>query len=344
MKLKHIIPASLSIITLIFIFIFRHNPQLVENYYSNAFYPVIASILSNVSRIFPFSLSDIFYLLLIVWLIYSLILVIIKKLKFKQFAINLLITIAYILSLFHILWGFNYNRADIFTRTQLSKIKEDNTDIYKKTLKQLINEANNNYLSADFIPSTKYIDKSIEHSFKENAELLSITYPCGKRRVKSITLSLLFAKSGILGYFGPFFNEVQICSKLTKWDIPMVMAHEKAHQFGVTSEGEANFYAWLVCSTSECRWNRYSASVYAISMFLNKAKGADYVKKLAQDLLPRVKKDIIMRNNYWRSIRNKHLGSMSNFINDAYLKGNNVEKGVDDYGTMIDLIVAYKNR
>ncbi len=344
MKLKYIIPASLSIITLGLIIVFRHNPQLVENSYSNAFYPVIAIILSHISGVLPFSLSDVFYLLLIIWFVYALILVIIKKLKFKHFAINLLIVIAYIFSFFHILWGFNYNRVNIFNRTQLSKIEADSLIAYKHTLEQLINEANNNYMSADFIPSTEYIDKSIELSFKENAEFLSIPYPCGKRKVKSITLSLFFAKSGILGYFGPFFNEVHICSKLTKWDIPMVTAHEKAHQFGITGEGEANFYAWLVCSTSECKWNRYSASIYAVSMFWGKAKGHDYIREQINNLLPEVKKDIIMRNNYWRSIRNKHLDNMSNFINDVYLKGNNVEKGVDDYGTMIDLIVAYKNR
>ncbi len=342
MKLKHIIQATLFVLTIILIIVFKKHPTIVESIYSNALYPVIASVMSFISGLLPFSISDSFYILLIIGLILGLILVLIKKRTFKWYITKILIGIAYIISLFYILWGFNYYRSDIFARINLTPIEDNRQELYMQTISQLINEAKDNYLPPDFQFDMKTIDEEIENSFKEYSLFLNIPYPCGSRRVKHITFSLFFAKSGILGYFGPFFNEVHINSKLTRWDIPIVTAHEKSHQFGITSEGEANFYAWLVCANSKYKWNRYSASIYALSMFLTRLDKQKF-EEIMQTIPQNIVDDIIDRDEYWSKMQNKYLGALSSAVNDAYLKSNNVEDGVQNYGMMVELIMAYKN-
>ena len=70
----------------------------VEHYYSTEIYPVIARLLSFFSNHIPFSLWDVFWILIIMLIMSGLILVIFKKIKFGWYSLRILQS----LSLIHI--------------------------------------------------------------------------------------------------------------------------------------------------------------------------------------------------------------------------------------------------
>lgn len=175
------------------------------------------------------------------------------------------------------------------------------------------------------------VDSLVEASYRELSPMLNIPYPAGKRRAKSITFSRFFAGAGISGYYGPFFNEIHINKHLLPVEYPFILAHEKAHQFGVTSEAEASFYAWLVCTNSSSKHLRYSANLYVFRHFLYHGRHLEQLSEITSELDDRVKADFQKIREHWMELRNEKIDHAASKMNDAYLKTNKVEKGIEDY-------------
>jgi hypothetical protein len=242
--------------------------------------------------------------------------------------------------LFYWLWGFNYFRSDMNTRFTITET-EANTEKFELALVNLIEKTNDSFNSFDFF-NAELIDSMVEDSYKKLGPLLMLDYPMGKRNPKNITFSRFFANAAISGYYGPFFNEVHINSFLLPVEYPMVLAHEKAHQFGITSEAEANFYAWLVCSKSKSERLQYSANLYVLKFFLVQAYSldgySDYVKMINEP----VKEDYRKIQKHWMNLRNEKIDKVASQVNDAYLKTNNVQKGIHDYKGVVKLIMDFQ--
>lgn len=344
MKIKYLFTGFFFFITLLFIPIFRSSPQLLETYYSNGIYVFVATVLSYISSLVPFSLFDTINLILVLYVLIITFLIIFKKIGLKDYVRRLLFGLIYLFSAFLWLWGFNYYKPDIYHRLNFKQVPDNQKDtLFVEVFTQLAQAAEDNYLPPDFVPEQDSIDQSLEHSYRDLSSFLQIPYPCGKRRIKHITLSRLYAKSGILGYFGPWFSEVHINSLLSRWDFPMIMAHEKAHQFGIGGEGEANFYAWLVCSESSYRWNRYSASIFALSFFIKATEKNGDKQKFISMINPKIMQDILARSHYWSNLKEATMQNVGNKINDTYLKTSGVKKGIKDYNGIVKLILSYRN-
>ncbi|MBN1820828.1 MAG: DUF3810 family protein, partial [Prolixibacteraceae bacterium] len=167
--------------------------------------------------------------------------------------------------------------------------------------------------------------------------------PMGKRRAKKITFSRFFASASISGYYGPFFNEVHVNKFLLPAEYPVILAHEKAHQFGITSEAEANFYAWLICSQSNSEELKYSAELYILRYFFSQGRNLENYRDFVGLLDLWVKDDLIKIENHWMELRNEKVDKAAGKINNAYLKSNNVEKGIQDYTGVVKFIIDFKN-
>jgi len=313
------------------------HPEFTENWYSTGLYPVIAKILSPLSSLFPISIDDIFYILLILGIPTLLSLLIFRKIKLARAALILLNTLAILYISFYFLWGFNYYRQDVNKRLELAD-SGVTSDEFRTVLVKLINETNQSYCTVESIDK-KLADSLVEESYSNLAGMLKIDYPAGVRKDKSITFSRFFAGSGISGYFGPFFNEVHVNKETYPLEYPVVLAHEKAHQLGVTSEAEANFYAWLVCSQSTSQELRYSAGSFILRFFFNQAGNRKDYKELVSMIDPRVLKDFDKIREHWDKLRNEKMEKAATKVNDAYLKTNAVEEGVNDYYGVVQFVL-----
>ena len=334
------LPIWLALATFGLTELFSRYPMVTETVYSRTLYPVLAFLLSFLSKWFSFSVDDAFYALLAVFLIVIIVLVILKKLKFGRFILLVLQTLAICYVLFYWFWGFNYYRAGINERLSVSKSKPDTVQ-FVKVFSQLIAQTNESYCTFE---NVKYsgIDSLVEASYKKNASFLKLHYPQGNRRPKSITLSNFFAKASIGGYYGPFFSEVHVNDSILMIEYPQVLAHEFAHQFCITSEAEANFYSWLVCSQSDSKYLQYSANICMVNYFLSQGKRLHNFPDLVHQINKPVIDDIRKVQKHWEKLRSEKIDKVAGNVYNVYLKTNKVEKGIEDYFGVVQFIMDFE--
>jgi hypothetical protein len=316
-----------------------HNPRLVEIYYSSGVYPVIAKLFSSFSNLFPFSLWDVFWVIVILLIISGLILSGFRIIKWKWFGLRIAQLLAILYSFFYLAWGLNYFRPGIESRIGWEKPKPDET-VFRSVLDSLIINTNRCFVKIS-LSDYPMINELVEESYNNNSAQLGTGYPNGKRRTKTMLFSSFFAKTGVSGYFGPFFNEVHLNSRLLPMDYPFSLAHEKAHQFGIASEAEANLVAFVICTTSEDQRLQYSGYMFLLLYFLKDAvhmKGyQDFVNKIDKQVIL----DLQFRRRYYEGLENKVLDKAQTAANNVYLKTNNVEGGVKNYNQVVALVISW---
>jgi len=336
---KWILAPVAAIVTFVLTKLAYRFPAITEKWYSQKLYSLIARIISPASSNIPFSLDDYFYFLMILGLLILIILLIFRKvtvIKSGKIILNVLAA-AYIL--FYALWGFNYFREDLYQRLKLTK-HEPNTNEFVAQLSKLVENTNKTWCSYENW-NKKEVDSNIENSYKTLAPALKINYPAGKRNAKEITVSRFFAQAGISGYYGPYFNEVHVNSYILPVEYPFVLAHEKAHQFGITNEAEANFYAWLVCTSSKSKKLQYSANLHVLHYFLYQGYQLDEYPEIIAKLDKRVKKDLQDIRENWMSLRNEKIDAAASKVNDFYLKTNKIKKGIEEYSGVVKFVMDY---
>lgn len=337
---KPAIPFWLALATFGLTELLSRYPKVTELVYSQKLFPAIASVLSFFSKWVSFSVDDASYALLAIFLLIIIILTIFRKMRLGRFLLLVFQTLAICYTLFYWFWGFNYYRSDVNERLDISRARPDSVQ-FVRVLDTLITETNKSYCSFDSI-SKPEIAREVEASYRKLAPFLRIKYPQGVRVAKPITLSSLFAKASIAGYYGPFFSEVHLNDSLLMIEYPQVLAHESAHQFGVTSEAEANFYSWLVCTKSDSKYLRYSGNINTLSYFLSQGRRLHNFPDLVRKIDKPVINDIRKIQQHWERMRNEKIDKVAGKVNDVYLKTNKVERGIEDYFGVVQFVMDFK--
>lgn len=107
---------------------------------------------------------------------------------------------------------------------------------------------------------------------------------------------------GVTGSMGPFFCEFTLNGDLLPANYPATYAHELAHLLGITSEAEANFYAYQVCTRSQAMGIRFSGYFSVLNHVLGNAQRLLPKEEYAK-LLKRIRPEIIelakANQTYW---------------------------------------------
>lgn len=315
------------------------NSQLVEYYYSNGIYPLIAQAFSFGSNLIQFSLWDVFWMIAVSLLLVGVGLAVFRKGSWIRLLMRVVQLLSLLYTLFYLVWGFNYFRPKLETRLGWAKPKMDET-VFRSILDTMISKTNTSYIHVS-PDDYREIDQLVEGSFLKNSSALGINYPNGSRRPKTMLFSSFFAKSGVSGYFGPFFNEVHLNYYLLPMEYPYVLAHEKAHQFGITNEAEANLAAFIVCTTSSDRRLQYSGYVNLLVYFLSDAANLKDAKEFIRKIEKPVIFDLRFQRKHWQGLQNKTLDQVQTAANNAYLKTNHIEEGVKNYNRVVGLVISW---
>ena len=186
-------PFFLAGLVLISIRAAKRNSGFVEHYYSGAIYPFIARLFSSFSRLFPFSLWDIFWLLIITMVILGLILVVFRKVEAGRYLLRILQLIAVLYTFFYFAWGYNYFRPKVEKRLGW-KPPGFSESVFRSVLDSIINRTNSNYItvsSSDF----PVIDSLVEASYSSNSAKLGLVYPVVHDDRKKCFSALCFQSS-----------------------------------------------------------------------------------------------------------------------------------------------------
>jgi len=253
---------------------------------------------------------------------------------------------------FLLLWGFNYARPSLEKRLGLVpssaaprvllETGERTAAMTSALFEALAQDSGPTRLPMSFSELDRVIDEGYRELELPGDRIQSSTAPA-----KPLVSSTLFSYLGISGIFVPFTGEPSVNALQPDAALPLVLAHEKAHQRGITHEGEANFAAFLVCSREEAPpYLRYAAYLFATQYLLGEA--AQYLPRdevaAAWDRLgsgPLA--DVRALHDFWERYQGV-ASELTTEVNDGYLRALGVPEGVESYGTVVRLLLALDAR
>ena len=341
--------------------------------YTTRIYPVIGTLLSPISGIFPFAVGDIFIALSIAWVILYPIYEI--RLRKKRIFGRVAEYLLWVYAWFYIAWGLNYSQPNIYYRIGMKPVEVSKAKFkkfayqYADSLNALSNASlsnaslsNASLSNASLSNARKSIspDSIVDDALKNRVrdavlkEYNKIGYREGINRpfnqhphAKTMVFTPLSSMAGVTGSMGPFFCEFTLNGDILAHDYPATYAHEFAHFLGVANEGEANFYSYIVCTASADKQVRFSGYYHIFFHVLNNVydilgekEGERFLKHIRPEIIQRARND----RHYWLSKRCKALDAAQDFIFELYLKGNHVAEGRKSYSGVIGLILAWEEK
>ncbi len=328
-----------------------YYPNFIENFYSNGIYPPIAKFLRLLFGWIPFSMGDVFYSLLAIFIIryfYR------KRKWITKKPLSLLKDIGAFLSIiyfmFHMLWGLNYHRHSIawkfglerkYSQQELTRFIQYLTDKSNTYQSQITGDT----LSPVHIP---YSRKEIFSKTKEGYGKLSKIYPEFEYTFssqKSSIYSIALTYMGYGGYINPFTNEAQVNGITPRFRLPTVSGHEVGHQLGYSAEDDTNFIGFLVSSVNDDPYFKYAAYSHALGYCLSDLSRKDEgkFKEMMAQLNPGVRENYKEIARFWESYENP-LEPMFKSIFNIFLKANNQKEGIESYNSVVGLLISYHNK
>lgn len=302
----------------------------VERWYSSGLYPALQRVVTPISNLAPIALFDV----LCVCGVIAAALLVYRRVStqgwrggLRQVATTVIVGAAVAYLAFLAMWGLNYRRLPL-----VEKLAFDPGRIRQDAARELggVNAATLNRLYAAAHPGTLSLP-SLAASFQQTIRELGARAPMVPGRPKPTIFGGYFHQVSVAGMTDPFFLETLLAPDLLDVERPFVIAHEWAHLAGYADESEANFVAWIACRHGDAV-AQYSA---ALSMY-----GYALPQKPPNEILdlgPRI--DLYaMSYRYTHTIRPMRLAARKGY--DAYLKANRVEKGVESYDAVVQLILG----
>ncbi len=333
---------------------YSYSKLRVEEGYSSHFFPAFGRALRSLFGKIPFSVGDLLYGMLVVWLAWLLVrsvrLVSSKKKRtqWKQqltgTAWNIFNVLCSTYIIFNIFWGINYNRKGIAWQLGLKEEKYTMEDL--KLLNCLligkVNHSKRQLLQTQrAYPQTRELFGMVEDAYAT----VSKTYPFMHYTPVSIKPGIwknIQSYTGITGYYNPFTGEAQLNTQVPRFIQPYTACHEVAHQLGYAKEMEANFAGYLAAAASKDTLLHYS--VY-FDLFLYANRNLFFVdsttaKIYRKELMPEVVADI----KEWRDFNLKHqsfLEVMVRFVYGHFLRRNEQPQGLQSYDEVTGFLIAY---
>ena len=148
---------------------------------------------------------------------------------------------------------------------------------------------------------------------------------------------------GVGGLYSPFTCEAVINTDCTPPSLPFTVAHEMSHSLLVAREEEANFPAFLACSSCDDAALQYSAYFMGLLYTCSAYYQADFegYRTFYFSLDEGVRDDLIAYSEHVSGY-DGWVSDLQSSINDILLKSNGQQQGVDSYGLMVNLLVAWQ--
>lgn len=161
--------------------------------------------------------------------------------------------------------------------------------------------------------------------------------------VKPMAFSRLMSRLDFTGFYCPWTGESNVNMDSPACLLPATVAHELAHQRGIASEQECNFLGVLASTTSGLPAYEYAGWLSGYIYLGNALYREDPEAYWAiRDAMPdTVKADLAYNNAYWAQFQDSVVQTVSNRVYDGLLKAYGDERGIQSYGTVVDLLVVY---
>ena len=161
--------------------------------------------------------------------------------------------------------------------------------------------------------------------------------------VKPMAFSRLMSMMDFTGFYCAWTGESNVNIDSPACLLPSTVAHELAHQRGIASEQECNFLGVLASVTSGLPAYEYAGWLSGYIYLGNALYRVDPEAYWAvRERLPEtVRADLNANNAYWEQFENSPVQTVSTRVYDSLLKAYGDERGIQSYGTVVDLLVVY---
>ncbi|MCL2060665.1 MAG: DUF3810 domain-containing protein [Oscillospiraceae bacterium] len=335
------------------------RPEWTEEVYSRGLYPKVISVWSGITSLFGFSLAE--------FLVYAAVLLVLSRIVRGvawfihertasgrvYYLIDLILSGAVfataICFVVILLWGLNYNRLP-FAETSGLDTSPVPVNVLEQSCMLLAEQTNEQrgHVREDAdgamalsVPQKNTFARANE-GYRVAAGEFETLGDFEPGRPKPVLASKFMSYAGLVGIYFPVTAEPNINTDVTDAEIPYAICHELAHQLGYAREDEANFIAWVTCSYSPYEDYRYSGSLMALLHMLNTLQSRDAAAwgRVRAMCSPDVNRDLNAMGQYWQQFEGP-VSEISETINDTYLRANRQSDGVQSYGRMVDLVIAY---
>ena len=361
---KWLAGAAMTALGIILYVVSYISPQFAA-WYAAWIYPVFKHTFGRLFSLFPFSVFEAFLILVclgILLLFALLIRNIISKTKrqtlrknffkrFKQTVFVIFTFASYVLFVFMLNAGVNYNRESFADHAGI-EVRDSSVEELIEMYLMLVERAT--ILSEQIDTCADglfYINLTDANTLSREAMRnlnnmyggLGTFFPNAKAPMSS---RLLMSNMRIGGFFSPWSMEPHFNRDMPLHNIPFTILHEQAHFAGHMRENEANFIAYLAGVHSGDAALMYSSVFRGLSYALNalfQVVTTEHYRELYSLQPLQVRRDREAARVYWRQFEGR-LAEIQTQVNDAYLRANRQADGVRSYGRVVDLMLAYYRR
>lgn len=243
---------------------------------------------------------------------------------------------------FYLLWGFNYFNRSLEKQMNWT-LENPDLDYLSKEMSAVTDQLN------EIRPSIETSD-AIQFSELQNMlrphlerQLSSFGFKTFARvRVRKIISGflLVWRTSGI---YLPQTFEGHVDGGLYSLQWPFTAAHEMAHGYGITSEADCNFFAYLTCISMENPRIRYSGLLaywryLAIELRQRDKQSYESKREKLSEMVAGDLKEIRRHIDRFPQFMPEYRDKMYN----QYLKSHGIADGIKNYNRMVLLIKAHK--
>jgi hypothetical protein len=350
MRRKYVYWISLVVVA-ISIKIFALFPAAVERYYSQGIYHVISGIQRFLFGWIPFSLGDLLYGSVVVYLIVVLVRFVRAIIRKQLSKFSLLATVGrlvkvclWVYILFNILWGLNYNRLGIGEQLGLKPSPYSVMElqaVLNIAIEKLNTTADSSYQQRDLYYKKHFLfdkGKNAYSQAKNDLPFLKYSLPS----VKPSIFSYLGDYLGYTGYYNPFTGEAQVNTTVPIFVQPFTCTHEIGHQLGYAKEMEANFAGYLAASKSNDVSMQYSVyfDIYIYAIRNLYYRDSAMAKSYAARLPVQAKHDVRELKEFFKKYENP-FEPVIRKLYGQYLKANEQPQGILSYDEVLGWVIAY---
>ena len=342
------------LLVLLGLFLLLRNDRELMNFLTTQVTAPLKDAVASVCYLVPFPVIEVLYILAGGWAVVHIVVSAVKVRRargrrrsaaYRAFLILLCAALT-IADWFCLVWGINYYADGFQEKSGLYAQDVELSELYRvaayftealNAASQAVPRDENGVFAVPreeiFARSTDiYENICRELPFLEKAD----------RAPKPMLFSKLLSAMGFTGFYAGFTGESVLNVDSPAAYLPCTIAHELAHQRGIASEQECNFIAILASTQSGDPVYEYSGYLTGYVHLSNALYRSDYDlwASLRSQLDAGALADIQYNSAYWEQWESP-IDTVSNAIYDTMLKSYGQADGIQSYGTVVDLLVAY---
>lgn len=314
------------------------------DFYATRLYPGISAALSWVASPFRGSLTEWLVILAVVIFIWLIIRAIRKKERWWKCLLKEAALLLGIYVWFYAGWGLNYSRSDLHTRLGSMPMPYEEAE-FQEFLTEFARQLNENWCDAESVDEAA-VEAHVKAWYAALPAECGLCQPKPWQHPKHLMFNRLFSAVGVLGFIGPFFDEMHVNRDVSPVEFPFVFAHEYAHVLGVSNEAEANFWAFENCRHADDQTIRYAAWYMLLTYVAGNIRsllGEEDFQAWADTLRPEVRLDLELSQLHWKELRWDALAKAQRRFYDLFLRSNHIADGTKNYGQVLRLVLTYSD-